>query len=199
MVSAACRDPINRGNGFFLLFPGGHVPAKTEAKGGLHDRTRSSDLAITDGELRGLRRYLHERISGEIQAFWRDLGIERQRMEQHEQELARRRQEIESRHAAALLKKRQKLPKIDWTHPPDFEGEAVRKVHQQNVAQLESQFSPKAFLDRLTPHLFVFASLVVTFERIVIPDLPTSELQAYCERVVRTIVRMIMPSTYTQC
>jgi hypothetical protein len=156
------------------------------------------ELAITDAELRALRRHLHQRIGAEVQAFWKDHDSERQRLEKHEQELAKRRREIESRHAAALLKKRRTLPKIDWTSPPDFEAEAAGKVHQQNLDSLDRQFNLETLLGRLAPLLYEFASLVAIFERTVISNLPSSQRPAYCKSVVAAIVRIIMPSTYTQ-
>jgi hypothetical protein len=65
-------------------------------------------------------------------------------MAERERELAKRRLEIESRHASGLLKRRQQLPQIDWTNPPHFEGEAARKLHNQNLAEIDRQFSPEA-------------------------------------------------------
>jgi hypothetical protein len=148
--------------------------------------------------LSALRRHLHQQIAAEEQAFWRDFQSAARANEEHEQKLAERRREIESRHAAQLLKKRQALPQIDWTHPPDFEGEATRKVHQQNLAELERQFSTETFFDRLVPHLCTFASNVAIFERTVIPDLPPAQRQAHGRRVEKAIVRMILPPVRVQ-
>jgi hypothetical protein len=97
-----------------------------------------------------------------------------------------------------LLKKRKELPRIDWANPPDFEGEAARKVHQQNLAELDQQFSPEAFLDRQVPHLCTFATNVAIFERTVIPNLASSQRPAHSKRVVNAIVRLIVPPTPVQ-
>jgi hypothetical protein len=149
-------------------------------------------------ELKALRRHLHGQILNEIQAYWRDFRSVERAMAEREQKLAERRSMIESRLAAQLLKKRQELPNIDWSNPPDFEGEAARKVHQQNLAELDQRFSAEAFLDRLVPHICTFASNVAIFERTVIPILGSSQRPAHCKRVVNAIVRLILPPTPVQ-
>jgi hypothetical protein len=142
------------------------------------------DLAISSEELWALRRHLHRQISETVRAFWEDRWRE---MAKSEQELAERRQAIERRHAAALLRKRQKLPQID------FEVEAARKVHKQNLAQLGVPATLEDLFKQLVPHLYEFASLVAVFERTVIPQLPPSERHAHAERVVHAIMRTILP------
>ena len=148
------------------------------------------DLAITDAELWALRRYLHEQVAATIRKFWQDRW---QEMAKREQELAERRHEIEGRYAAKLLQKRQQLPRIDWTNPPNFEAEAAHKVHEQSLAQLGNSCNLQALLDQLAPHLYDFASFVGFFERVALSGLPPSQWHAHSERVVRAIVRMILP------
>jgi hypothetical protein len=132
-------------------------------------------------------------ISKEVQTFWQDLRNEQQKMEGRERELAKRRLKIESRYAARLLKRRRQLPKIDWTSPPDFEGEAASKLHLQNLAKINRKFSDEAFLDRLVPSLCVFASYVAAFERAVMANLPVTKRHRHEERVVARILEMIFP------
>jgi hypothetical protein len=151
-------------------------------------------LAISDAELRALRRYLQEQISAEVQAFWRDYRRAEGVMAEREQELAERRRRIESQQAARLLQRRRELPKIDWRDPPDFEEEAGRKVRQQNLDKLRHQFNEETLLDRLAPHIYQFASLVAIFERTVFPSLPKEDKFEHIERVARSVVEMIVPS-----
>jgi hypothetical protein len=116
-------------------------------------------------------------------------------MAERERALAKRRLEIESRDAARLLRKRQQLPQIDWTNPPNFEDEAARKLRSQNLAKIDRKFSPEAFLDLLVPSLLDFASYVAMFERTVIARLPPFQRHAHQERVVAAIVVMMFPRT----
>jgi hypothetical protein len=149
-------------------------------------------LAITSPELAALRRHLHRQVLIAIEAFWEDRRNEIAQMEERELKLARWRREIERRHAVWLLNRRQQqIPQIDWTNPPEFEKQTVRKRHDRSLAEIERRFRPEAFLVRLTPCLCEFASLVAIFERGVLPGIPPPERHAHSERMTARIVELI--------
>jgi hypothetical protein len=182
---------------FLRFILGGH-PIKRRRKAEDAIEHAPPGLAITTPELAALRRHLHRQVSIEAQAFWQDLRNEQQKMEEREREFAQRRRRIESRHAARLLQERRQIPTIDWKNPPDFEGEADRKLHNQNLAELDRQFSPEAFLGRLVPSLCDFASCVAIFEHPEMPGIPRSKKRAPKERVVTRILEMMFPRTPVQ-
>jgi hypothetical protein len=66
-------------------------------------------------------------------------------------------------------------------------------VHEQNLAQLGAPATLEDLFGHVAPHVYEFASLVAVFERTVIPELPPAKRYAHTERVVRAIVRMILP------
>jgi hypothetical protein len=155
------------------------------------------DLAITRSELKALRLHLHGQVLRAVQAFEQDRRNEQQKMEERERELAQRRQEIEKRYANELLEGRIRIRRINWKNR-DFKAEAARKVHAQNRRKLDRQFSPEAFLDRLVPHLFEFASNIAMFEHTVLPEVPPSQRHAHMRRVVARILETIFPRTPVQ-
>jgi hypothetical protein len=161
-------------------------------------------LAISDVELWALREHLHKQISQSIQVFWQQRF---EQMAKREQELAERRHQIEIHkrryqnssgrwikidYAAALRERRRHLPPVDW------ELQAAHKVHEQNLAQLGAPATLEDLFGQVVPHVYEFASMMAGFERTVIPQLPPSRRHAHSERVVRAIVRMILPDRPAQ-
>src|SRR5262249_54136568 len=96
-----------------------------------------------------------------------------------------------------LLEGRKRLRRINWTNR-DFEAEAAGKLHAQNHRRLDRQFGPEAFLDRLVPHLCVFASSVAMFEHGVLVGLPPPKRHRHTRRVVAGILEIIFPRTPVQ-
>jgi len=177
----------------FSAFPGGLTSRRSGGKAEDAIERAPGELAISDVELKTVRRHLHKQIAAEIRAFEQERPREEKAVTEREQRLAERRRQIESLHADRLLRNRQQLPQIDWTNPPDFEAEAARKAHEQILAELDRQFSPETFFDRLVPHLVMFGRLVAIFERIVVPNLSPSEKPAHSKRIENAIVDMIVP------
>jgi len=177
----------------FSAFPGGLTSRRSGGKAEDAIERAPGELAISDVELKTVRRHLHKQIVAEIRAFEQERPREEKAVTEREQRLAERRRQIESLHADRLLRNRQQLPQIDWTNPLDFEAEAARKAHEQILAELDRQFSPETFFDRLVPHLVMFGRLVAIFERIVVPNLSPSEKPAHSKRIENAIVDMIVP------